>query len=128
MTIKAEMINPDRLTPREAQVAAHVAAGLSNKQIARCLAMAVRMVDTHVGHIIEKLGLHAESLSTNADGLNLRVRVVAIMVARGMVRLSINLVFAFVVLNSVMLDDNAARVKRVRHGSSLVRLRRCADA
>ena len=45
----------DRLTPRERQVAALVAEGLSNRQIAERLAVAKRTVDTHVEHILAKL-------------------------------------------------------------------------
>ncbi|MFI8912761.1 ATP-binding protein [Streptomyces sp. NPDC053513] len=44
------------LTPRETQVAALVAEGLSNKEIAARLVIATRTAETHVDHILTKLG------------------------------------------------------------------------
>lgn len=130
MAIKATMINPDRLTPRQADVAVLVAEGHADKMIARMLAMSIRTVGTHVASIYERLDIHTESLSANAAGLNMRVRAVAVMVARGMVQLSINSVFAFVFLNAVAMDDHATRVRvGGRHvGSSVSRVRRGEDA
>lgn len=52
-------IGPRRtLTPRELQVAALVARGLTNRDIARQLYLSVRTVDVHVDHILTKLGFH----------------------------------------------------------------------
>ncbi|HWD09463.1 MAG TPA: AAA family ATPase [Actinomycetota bacterium] len=45
------------LTEAEAQVAAHVAQGLSNRQIAELLAVSPRTVQSHVSHALHKLGL-----------------------------------------------------------------------
>jgi non-specific serine/threonine protein kinase len=45
-----------RLTRREQDVAALVAQGLSNSQIAASLVISVRTVETHVQHIMDKLG------------------------------------------------------------------------
>ncbi len=45
------------LTPREREVAALVARGLTNKQIAAALIIGTRSVDSHVAHILRKLGL-----------------------------------------------------------------------
>jgi predicted ATPase/DNA-binding CsgD family transcriptional regulator len=45
-----------RLTRRERDVAALVAQGLSNGQIAAALVISVRTVETHVQHIMDKLG------------------------------------------------------------------------
>jgi predicted ATPase/DNA-binding CsgD family transcriptional regulator len=47
---------PDALSQREAEVAALVARGLSNRQIAAELSIAERTVSTHVTHILGKLG------------------------------------------------------------------------
>ncbi|WP_328946340.1 helix-turn-helix transcriptional regulator [Streptomyces sp. NBC_00250] len=44
------------LTPREEQVAALVAQGMSNKQIAAQLVVSPRTVEGHVEHILAKLG------------------------------------------------------------------------
>jgi non-specific serine/threonine protein kinase len=45
-----------RLTRREQDVAALVAQGMSNSQIAATLVISVRTVETHVQHIMDKLG------------------------------------------------------------------------
>ncbi|MFC7616531.1 ATP-binding protein [Actinokineospora soli] len=45
------------LTPREQEIAELVAAGLTNREIADRLAIARRTAETHVGHILAKLGL-----------------------------------------------------------------------
>ena len=47
---------PGRLTRRERDVAALVARGQSNSQIAASLVISVRTVETHVQHIMDKLG------------------------------------------------------------------------
>lgn len=47
----------DPLTPREAEVAALVAEGLTNKEIASRLVIAPKTVEHHVGHILAKLAL-----------------------------------------------------------------------
>jgi DNA-binding NarL/FixJ family response regulator len=48
---------PDELTPREAEVLAHIAAGLSNAEIASTLFVSESTVKTHVNHIFAKTGL-----------------------------------------------------------------------
>jgi DNA-binding NarL/FixJ family response regulator len=47
---------PGRLTRREQDVAVLVAQGMSNGQIAASLVISVRTVETHVQHIMDKLG------------------------------------------------------------------------
>jgi non-specific serine/threonine protein kinase len=49
------------LTPREREVAALLARGLTNSQIASALSMAPRTADTHVSRILQKLGLASRS-------------------------------------------------------------------
>ena len=51
----------DGLTPREMQVAALLTNGLSNKEIATKLHIAVRTADAHVEHIRNKLGLRTRA-------------------------------------------------------------------
>jgi DNA-binding NarL/FixJ family response regulator len=48
---------PDELTPREAEVLAHIAAGLSNSEIAAALFVSEATVKTHINHIFTKTGL-----------------------------------------------------------------------
>ena len=45
------------LTEREREIAVLVAEGMSNRDIARQLAIAKRTVDAHLGHIFAKLGI-----------------------------------------------------------------------
>ncbi|MFT4262562.1 MAG: LuxR C-terminal-related transcriptional regulator [Nocardioides sp.] len=47
----------ESLSPREREVAQHVAAGLTNKQIAETLVVSPRTVEGHVEHILAKLGV-----------------------------------------------------------------------
>jgi non-specific serine/threonine protein kinase len=54
-----DSVNP--LTARERQVAALIAEGLTNTEIAKQLKMAVRTADAHVEHIRNKLGLRSRS-------------------------------------------------------------------
>src|SRR5581483_9891326 len=44
------------LTPREREVAALLARGLTNRQIAEALVISERTADNHVSHILDKLG------------------------------------------------------------------------
>jgi len=48
---------PDELTPREAEVLEHIAAGLSNAEIAAVLFLSEATVKTHINHIFGKTGL-----------------------------------------------------------------------
>jgi DNA-binding NarL/FixJ family response regulator len=52
-----QVASPDELTPREAEVLAHIAAGLSNAEIAATLYVSEATVKTHVNHIFGKTGL-----------------------------------------------------------------------
>lgn len=48
---------PDGLSPREAEVLTHIAAGLSNAEIAAALYVSEATVKTHINHIFSKTGL-----------------------------------------------------------------------
>lgn len=52
------------LTNRELEVLSHVAAGRSNKAIARDLALSNRTVDRHLSNIFDKLGVSSRSAAT----------------------------------------------------------------
>ena len=49
--------HPGELTPREAEVLRHIAAGLSNTEIAAALFVTEATVKTHINHIFTKTGL-----------------------------------------------------------------------
>jgi DNA-binding CsgD family transcriptional regulator/tetratricopeptide (TPR) repeat protein len=49
----------DSLTPSEAKVAGLVAEGLSNRQIAERLVLSTRTVESHVSHILAKVGVRS---------------------------------------------------------------------
>jgi DNA-binding NarL/FixJ family response regulator len=51
----------NQLTVREQEVLRHIAAGQSNKQIARDLALSVRTVETHRLNIKRKLGIEGQA-------------------------------------------------------------------
>jgi len=55
-TAGAQTNGPERLTRRETEVAQLIAQGLTNRQIAEELVVALRTVDTHVERILAKLG------------------------------------------------------------------------
>jgi non-specific serine/threonine protein kinase len=52
---------PGEVTPREAEIAALVATGMTNRQIAGKLHLAERTVDAHVEHIMNKLGYRSRA-------------------------------------------------------------------
>ncbi|MEE8389420.1 MAG: response regulator transcription factor [Anaerolineae bacterium] len=53
--------NFDDLSPREQEVLAHLARGLSDRGIAQALFISVRTVQTHLAHIYAKLGVHSRT-------------------------------------------------------------------
>jgi DNA-binding NarL/FixJ family response regulator len=61
--------DPSGLTPREAEVLQHMAAGLANKQIAARLGVSAHTVKFHVASILSKLGA-----STRAEAVAIAAR------------------------------------------------------
>jgi non-specific serine/threonine protein kinase len=49
------------LTEREREVAAHLARGLSNRQIAEALVITVATAERHVANVLNKLGFHSRT-------------------------------------------------------------------
>jgi DNA-binding CsgD family transcriptional regulator len=56
---RQEQVGWESLTPTETKIAAMVAEGLSNRQIAEQLVLSPRTVGTHVSHILAKLGVRS---------------------------------------------------------------------
>jgi two-component system nitrate/nitrite response regulator NarL len=56
---RKEPVSVNGLSPREEEVLRLIAEGQSNKEIAKCLSIGVRTVETHREHIMAKLGIHS---------------------------------------------------------------------
>jgi DNA-binding NarL/FixJ family response regulator len=56
----------ESLTPRETEVLALLAEGLSNPQIAERLVVSRRTVDAHLQHVYDKLGVHSRDAAVRA--------------------------------------------------------------
>lgn len=119
--LEAKLLDAGPLTERESQVAVCMVRCLSNKDIARFLDISIRTVDAHISTIYGKLGIHAQSINT-------RCAAIAIMIAKGMVSISIKSIVAILIFNSVQVGDSALRIKSVRSYSSASRLRRGDEA
>jgi DNA-binding CsgD family transcriptional regulator len=55
--LRAERDTAHPLTAREREVLTHMAAGRTNRQIAAALVLSERTIETHVGHVLGKLGV-----------------------------------------------------------------------
>ena len=53
---RAKFAGGERLTPREREVLAQIAAGASNKEAGRHLGISPRTIEVHRARIMEKLG------------------------------------------------------------------------
>jgi len=131
VTIKARMVNQGRFTKREAEVATLMAEGHADKVIARLLAVSIRTVNVHANNIYEKLELHAESIGASTAAINNRCYAVAVMIARGMISVSIKSIVMVLIFNATLVDDDSA--VRVRNGrgrahAHVSRMRRVGDA
>jgi len=107
MTVRAQLVNPERLTPREGEIAVLMSEGLSDKDIARVLAISIRTVGVHTANLYEKLGLRQRSINT-------RCTAIITMVARGMISLSVKSMALVLIFSSAKVDDDNAL--RIRHG------------
>lgn len=63
------------LTRREREITELIAGGLTNRQIAKRLFIAQRTVDTHVGHILAKLGCRNRSQVAALTGVGRRIEL-----------------------------------------------------
>jgi DNA-binding NarL/FixJ family response regulator len=61
LSLRPRHARPRPLTVREREVAVLIAHGLTNRQIAERLVIALRTADNHVQHIFDKLGLSSRA-------------------------------------------------------------------
>jgi DNA-binding CsgD family transcriptional regulator len=125
-----EIIDTGRFTPRESDVALKMAEGHSDKVIARLLGMSIRTVQVHTQHIYEKLELHSASISENTAAINNRCYAVMVMIAKGMINVSLKSLVVVLIFNAAALDDQSLRARpaRSRGRVNVVQVRRGADA
>ena len=118
MAIKAEFVGDDReqLTARESEIALLLAEGCSDKAISAVLAISIKTVSAHTQAIYLKLGVHSHQL-------NARCAAIGKLVAKGIIRLSMNCLVAVLVYGSTQVDDGAIRVRSARLRVSVVKVR-----
>jgi DNA-binding NarL/FixJ family response regulator len=58
---RARSLTPSTLTPRETEVLALLAHGLTQQQIAERLIISPKTVGTHIEHVLRKLGVHSRA-------------------------------------------------------------------
>ncbi|MGR9087304.1 MAG: response regulator transcription factor [Gammaproteobacteria bacterium] len=102
MQFKVEIIDKGELTPREIEIVGCICNAMTDKQIARMLAISLKTVTNHIDHIHSKLGLTQEIL-------NKRVALLRVAIARGLVR-----VVCLVLSVSVVSQANDASVLATR--------------
>lgn len=111
--IKVDVVDQRLLTDREAEVLGMVCEGLPDKVIARRLAISVRTVHAHIDRIYAKLNVREAQL-------NARCAAIGQAVASGMVRLSVSVLCAVLMVQEATVDS--AQV--LRTASAKVRVRR----
>jgi DNA-binding CsgD family transcriptional regulator len=117
MSVQADLLKLDGLTPREGEVLRLLCKGLPDKVIARHLAISIKTVGAHIDHVYLKLGVKEAAL-------NSRCAAVGQAVARGLVRLSVSAVCLVLCLQLLFADLVVMRPMR-GHGVSRVVRGRC---
>jgi DNA-binding CsgD family transcriptional regulator len=103
MEFKTEVIDPQDLTPREAEILSLVCSAQSNKAIARALSISINTTIHHIDHIRKKLDVEQTEM-------NARLAVLRVALARGMVRI----LCVMLMIGAVAQSDNPAVAARVR--------------
>jgi len=107
MSIHAEIIQHDSLSPKETEVLKLLCDGMPDKLIARQLAISIKTVEVHCGHIYQKLQIKTQSV-------NNRCAAIGEAVARGLVVLSRDVVCVVLMVSALQINDDAARVGRLK--------------
>jgi len=81
MDIQAVLMDRANLSVREGQILALICEGMTDKGIARHLAISLGTVHAHIEHLYLKMGVQSESI-------NVRCAAISNAVLRGMVTLS----------------------------------------
>lgn len=116
--LHAKVIDQDGLSDKESRVLELLCEGQTDKMIARSLAISIKTVECHCGHIYQKL-------LERTDSVNNRCAAISTAVARGMVLLSTRVLVVVLMVSAAGFDDPAARVGRLqlRPGFSRVKAR-----
>lgn len=108
--IIVELMDKRNLTPRESEIVLLVCEGLSDKAIARVLAISIKTLGSHLEHIYAKLQVRKHSVNT-------RCAAIAALIGRGMVRVSTSALCVLLAFSMTGFSDNAA-LRTVRNGSA----------
>lgn len=114
--LTAELLDAQCLTPRESQIALLVCEGVPDKLIAKALAISVKTLSCHLEHIYYKLQVKRESI-------NSRCAAISTLVARGMVRVSVQALLVLLLAGVSGYDRDGLLLRHVRPGALVVRLR-----
>lgn len=102
MQYETEVVDRGPLTAREAEVMGLACSAMSDKDIARALAISINTVSKHLEEVYRKLGVQNKAL-------NRRMCMLRAAIARGMIRM-----LCLVVSVYAVLQDDAAPVCRLR--------------
>ncbi|WP_427501358.1 helix-turn-helix domain-containing protein [Methylomonas sp. MED-D] len=104
MPVRAQVLDAQDLTAREAAVLALLAEGAPDKVIAQALGIALKTVQTHLDRVYGKLGVRDARL-------NARCAAVSSAIARGMLSVSAKSLCVVLCVGAARLDDAALRVR-----------------
>lgn len=112
MDFETELVDRGPLTPREAEVMRLACSAMSDKDIARLLAISINTVSKHLEMIYEKIGIENRAL-------NRRMSMIRVAIGRGMIRL-----LCLVLCTGAVVQDDPAMACRARVGRSVSSVRR----
>ncbi len=116
MKLHAQMIDKKQLTQREADMFELMCSGLQNKSISTALGISIKVVEKHIDHIYEKLGIRWQSV-------NKRSAALLIAIHNGMIKTVLHSIFAVLIFEMLLITDKdlirpVSRITRVTHSRS----------